>query len=322
MSSVKHRFYVRTVIDLLFPFFVPPSTWLSSAGSHLITPNASRATTPVGDMEAFDPSHPSVSPDESILLPIGKVPSYLDTALKALSLHTEARNSFITYVCTLPLSSNLRRLIERIRNQNIQRNSTIAAKSWDAAGLVDIGYQICSSMNMSPCVSLRRRRTRRQRRCTSRPCLMSSPVSSWFSAAFHQPTWEFGRPRPRAWRRRMARRSGRRLSESNRCARRIVACSAFWSGAGWKLSNAHVLVMDIDIFYSHLVFVGDGTKEWFAHTVRQEAEGKRARSCWSNLGRELASSNFKRCVKYTPFMLWCFVHHFISTGMRHNTVFL
>jgi hypothetical protein len=52
-------------------------------------------------MEAFDPSHPSVSPNESVLLPIGKVPGYLDAALKALSLHTEARNSFITYVLSL-----------------------------------------------------------------------------------------------------------------------------------------------------------------------------------------------------------------------------
>jgi len=180
--------------------------WEAIADSHLVTPNTSRATTPVGDMEAFDPSHPAVSPDESVLLPVGKVPGYLDAALKALSLHTEARNSFIT--------------------------------------LVDIGCQICSSTNTSPCVSLRRRLTRRQRGCTSRPCLTSSPVSSCFSAAFHRATWGFGRPRPHAWRRRMAQRSGRRLSESSRYAPPIVACSAFWSGAGWKLSNAHVLVMD------------------------------------------------------------------------------
>jgi len=79
-----------------FPFFFSPSTWLSSLDSHLATPNTSRSTTPVGDMEAFDPSHPTVRPNESILLPIDKVPGYLDAVLKALSLHTEARNSFIT----------------------------------------------------------------------------------------------------------------------------------------------------------------------------------------------------------------------------------
>jgi len=48
-------------------------------------------------METFDPSRPSVNPGDSILLPIDKVPGYLDAALKALALHTEARTSFITY---------------------------------------------------------------------------------------------------------------------------------------------------------------------------------------------------------------------------------
>jgi hypothetical protein len=88
-------------------------------------------------MEAFDPSHPSVSPDESILLPIGKIPGYLDVALKALSLHTEARNSFITYVCSLSLSY-LTRLIERIRNQkhtttnpqNITEKTFLGMRRW------------------------------------------------------------------------------------------------------------------------------------------------------------------------------------------------
>lgn len=72
-----------------------------SAKSHLVTPDASRASTPVGDAETFDPSRPSLSPGDSILLPIGKVPGYLDAALKALTLHTEARTSFITCVSSL-----------------------------------------------------------------------------------------------------------------------------------------------------------------------------------------------------------------------------
>ena len=37
-----------------------------------------------------------MDPGDSVLLPISKVPDYLDAALKALALHTEARTSFIT----------------------------------------------------------------------------------------------------------------------------------------------------------------------------------------------------------------------------------
>ncbi len=81
-----------TAIDLFFWTFV-----FFSADSCLITPDASRATTPVDDVETFDPSRPSLSPCNSILLPIGKIQVYLDAALKALMLHTEARTSFITY---------------------------------------------------------------------------------------------------------------------------------------------------------------------------------------------------------------------------------
>jgi len=71
--------------------------WEAIANIQPVTPNSSRATTPVGDIEAFDPSRPSVSPGDSVLLPIGKIPGYLDEALKALALHVEARTSFITY---------------------------------------------------------------------------------------------------------------------------------------------------------------------------------------------------------------------------------
>ena len=66
-------------------------TGFSSANSHLITPDASRATTPVEDTEMFDPSRLSLSPSDSILLRIGKIAGCLDVALKALTLHTEAR---------------------------------------------------------------------------------------------------------------------------------------------------------------------------------------------------------------------------------------
>ena len=63
-----------------------------------MTPSASRATTPVANTETFDPVRPIVDPADSVLLPISKVPTYLDAALKALTLHTEARTSFITSV--------------------------------------------------------------------------------------------------------------------------------------------------------------------------------------------------------------------------------
>ena len=49
-----------------------------------------------------------MNPGDSILLPIGKVPSYLDATLKALALHTEARTSFITYAPSLFPSSHLK----------------------------------------------------------------------------------------------------------------------------------------------------------------------------------------------------------------------
>jgi hypothetical protein len=55
--------------------------------------------TGIEDMpETFDPSRPSLSPDNSVVLPIDEVLCYLDLALQALTLDTEARTSFITYV--------------------------------------------------------------------------------------------------------------------------------------------------------------------------------------------------------------------------------
>lgn len=54
--------------------------------------------TGIEDMpETFDPSRPSLSPDNSVVLPIDEVLCYLDLALQALTLDTEARTSFITY---------------------------------------------------------------------------------------------------------------------------------------------------------------------------------------------------------------------------------
>ena len=66
---------------------------------HLKTPPTSRApspspTRPVSPI--FEPGTVEVLPPESILLPAPKITSYLDDALSALGLHTEARTSFIT----------------------------------------------------------------------------------------------------------------------------------------------------------------------------------------------------------------------------------
>jgi len=72
--------------------------WEATVNSQqFVTPAVSRATTPIANTETFDPARPSVNPGDSVLLPMDKVPGYLDVALKALALHTEARTSFITF---------------------------------------------------------------------------------------------------------------------------------------------------------------------------------------------------------------------------------
>ncbi|KAI0763667.1 hypothetical protein BC629DRAFT_1542928 [Irpex lacteus] len=66
-----------------------------------LTPASSRPASPQHDeqeqLHKFDPSCSGVNPNDAVLLPIDKVPAYLDRALSALTLHTEARTSFITY---------------------------------------------------------------------------------------------------------------------------------------------------------------------------------------------------------------------------------
>ncbi|KAI0060420.1 hypothetical protein BV25DRAFT_1807319 [Artomyces pyxidatus] len=60
-----------------------------------LSPVSSRPGTPA--VEAFDPARAVLTAQDSVLLPISKIPAYLDSALKCLCLHTEARTSFITY---------------------------------------------------------------------------------------------------------------------------------------------------------------------------------------------------------------------------------
>ena len=63
----------------------------------------SRSHTPETEMglpvEKFDPSNPVLTPHNSVLLRVpNDLTKYLDQALLALGLHTEARTSFITSV--------------------------------------------------------------------------------------------------------------------------------------------------------------------------------------------------------------------------------
>ncbi|KIJ91690.1 hypothetical protein K443DRAFT_135456 [Laccaria amethystina LaAM-08-1] len=52
---------------------------------------------PSSDVEVFNPNDACLSDNDSVVISVDIVTPYLDTALKALGLHTEARTSFITY---------------------------------------------------------------------------------------------------------------------------------------------------------------------------------------------------------------------------------
>lgn len=84
-----------TTLSYLFweaeaPAGMPPSPPASDIDAASTTP-ASNETIP------FNPSSPSVEPSNSILLPIASLPAYLDRVLASLTLHTSARNDFMTY---------------------------------------------------------------------------------------------------------------------------------------------------------------------------------------------------------------------------------
>jgi len=53
------------------------------------------------NIERFIPNDATLDDANSVLLATDKITPYLDSALKALGLHTEARTSFITYVFSL-----------------------------------------------------------------------------------------------------------------------------------------------------------------------------------------------------------------------------
>ena len=90
-----HGFYSRSLAPpAKEPLSPLPSPTTESAGSDLL-------------IETFVPNQPHIEPANSVVLEVAKMTPYLDGALKALGLHTEARTSFITYVhrpvcCCLP----------------------------------------------------------------------------------------------------------------------------------------------------------------------------------------------------------------------------
>ncbi|KZV81184.1 hypothetical protein EXIGLDRAFT_686285 [Exidia glandulosa HHB12029] len=63
------------------------------------TTNALRPRSPPLDdaVESFNPGYAVLTHSNAVLLDIADVPSYIDKALDAMTLHTEARTSFITY---------------------------------------------------------------------------------------------------------------------------------------------------------------------------------------------------------------------------------
>jgi len=65
------------------------------------SPDPYLGSSEVQKAELFIPNDASLHDTNSVLLATNKITPYLDSALKALGLHTEARTSFITYVVGL-----------------------------------------------------------------------------------------------------------------------------------------------------------------------------------------------------------------------------
>ncbi|TFK53741.1 hypothetical protein OE88DRAFT_1626659 [Heliocybe sulcata] len=62
-----------------------------------LTPPASPSIEEFRNTPSFNPATADLSPDDSVVLSVSHITPYLDKALLALGLHTEARTSFITY---------------------------------------------------------------------------------------------------------------------------------------------------------------------------------------------------------------------------------
>jgi len=72
------------------------------------SPPPSRVSSSITGIEKFVPAISQCFPDNSVLLTIEDIPTYLDRALFALGLHTEARTSFVTYVSHASWRPNIR----------------------------------------------------------------------------------------------------------------------------------------------------------------------------------------------------------------------
>lgn len=75
-----------------------PSTDFVSPSDDLPSPPPSPVLGQPSVGEVFRPSLGDLSDSDSVLMPVSSITGYLDSALKVLGLHTEARTSFITYV--------------------------------------------------------------------------------------------------------------------------------------------------------------------------------------------------------------------------------
>ncbi|RXW11895.1 hypothetical protein EST38_g13961 [Candolleomyces aberdarensis] len=73
--------------------------WEAETNTHnLLSPPPSPSLIPTSNVdETFVPNRATLNAKNSVLLEVKKITPYLDTSLKALGLHVEARTSFITY---------------------------------------------------------------------------------------------------------------------------------------------------------------------------------------------------------------------------------
>lgn len=159
--------------------------------------------------ECFSPKRASVTPTNSVLLPLSDLPSYLNCVLKGLGLHTEARTSFITYD-SHPFLIN------------------------PSDPLVGTGFHPSTSTPMSLSALFPSRSMQRRPSLISHHPPMWSHAFSWFSEVSKQPSCLVGLRRSKEQRRMLE--FGLISSESKRKRWRTRLFSEFWSGVGWKSS--------------------------------------------------------------------------------------
>ena len=75
-----------------------PIVFSTCGGLDILSPPSSPHLEERSLETTFVPTEARVTPQDSVLLSIADIPMYLDKVLKTLSLHTEARTSFITSV--------------------------------------------------------------------------------------------------------------------------------------------------------------------------------------------------------------------------------